>query len=1373
MSMNVNGGSAIPVPRPRPRPEANLEYDTYTVKKGDNLWNIAKGEFGKGTAWTSIYELNRDIIGDNPDLIEPGMNLKIRAKVTPATPEQKPEIPTAPNTPEMPSEPLPPPALALPPQVPEIPPEGQAIPHVSLVEEEAPAPLANEPQLSIPLPPEEKHPDTPAMPSEPLPPPVLALPPQAPAIPPEDQAIPQISLEEEAPAPLANEPQQSIPLPPETPLPTPVSAQAETENAIETKAQNLLKLIDGHGYSPSHHGDPVGGIPQVAKAMTELLEFYNSGQSDSLKSDANKAKIATWAADIAVARTAQSAQNWNGGESESQILADQINSRVFQALPQAQQDQILSPALLTYKFMRQKTEFSAEQTLAMEALAPHMNRLSPPEATPAEKATEKAQDLLSAYQADSQNEKLRAELLSFSTDKSYALVDGPTKTQVDQALTTIKTENLERAKASAKHEAERLVNGYQANPSNADIRSGIQQFTQSEAFQLIAPEQQATLKSTLDTIRQEDGLAAKANQLLDTIDGHGYSVAHHGDPVGGIPQVAKAMTELLDFYNSGQSDALKSDAQRQKIAQWAGDIVEARTHNAAKNWVGGSDAQAQALTDLVQSRAFQSLSPERQERFARSQQSNYEIMQSLPKLSASQQATLEALQPLMDKVKPTHEQIAKTAAQQVLAAYTAAPNDPAARKGLKDFVASETFKQLDAPSQNQLNQSLSAITKAESAEAKTRANQEGQALLSAYQSQSEEGKARGALLNFAKSESLKLVEPALQAEIQAATDKIQAEDSLEAKAQNLLKIIDGHGYSPSHHGDPVGGIPQVARAMTELLEFYNSGESNALKSESNKAKIATWAADISQARIQNLVRKWDGFSETQNQSLVQALSSRAYQNLAPEKQEQIQRGLRSTYELLQELPNHNPSQTAVLASLEPMQTRLYPPPPTPAELAKSKAEQTLADYHTARTGSLAQQLESQKALSTFANSEELALIPDKLQQEIRTIQAAETAAAEAKAAHEDLLEAQKLLTNYRATPHLPQAQAALSLFRDNASRFERLPETLQTELSTVVAEIKLQKTRQAQADELLTQIDGKGYTPSHHGDPVGGIPQVANAMTDILNFVNRGEQRHLPAATRSKMETWAADIAAARLQSSLRNWLPFDQQANQGLLNQIQSPAFQLLPPDRQQQALQSLNSQSDLLALAAEKEPSAKELETYLGQTEKEAETKPVPMVSETAQSKEFSALMATLQRRPSRSFSSKDKANAVLAQAKAVWQQQANERMAMAKELEQANYHEVLGKILAQAKPDAAIEILTQPDFPTITLMKEVEDLTASQLLIQLAQTPSAEREALISKTVDAYNSLIWDREKPFEVLEKHDSFKQLSPELQAKIKDLTAFW
>lgn len=50
---------------------------SYTVQKGDSLWNIAQKQLGDGSKWTEIYKLNSDVIGQNPDLIFSGTELKM------------------------------------------------------------------------------------------------------------------------------------------------------------------------------------------------------------------------------------------------------------------------------------------------------------------------------------------------------------------------------------------------------------------------------------------------------------------------------------------------------------------------------------------------------------------------------------------------------------------------------------------------------------------------------------------------------------------------------------------------------------------------------------------------------------------------------------------------------------------------------------------------------------------------------------------------------------------------------------------------------------------------------------------------------------------------------------------------------------------------------------------------------------------------------------------------------------------------------------------------------------------------------------------------------------------------------------------------
>lgn len=52
--------------------DPGMSGDLYTVVQDDCLWNIAKARYGSGIDYIKIYEANRDVIGDNPDLIYPG-----------------------------------------------------------------------------------------------------------------------------------------------------------------------------------------------------------------------------------------------------------------------------------------------------------------------------------------------------------------------------------------------------------------------------------------------------------------------------------------------------------------------------------------------------------------------------------------------------------------------------------------------------------------------------------------------------------------------------------------------------------------------------------------------------------------------------------------------------------------------------------------------------------------------------------------------------------------------------------------------------------------------------------------------------------------------------------------------------------------------------------------------------------------------------------------------------------------------------------------------------------------------------------------------------------------------------------------------------
>ena len=61
-------------PAPAPKPDPTPEPTTVTVKSGDSLSKIAAAH---GTTWQKLYELNKGVVGGNPNLIRPGQELKL------------------------------------------------------------------------------------------------------------------------------------------------------------------------------------------------------------------------------------------------------------------------------------------------------------------------------------------------------------------------------------------------------------------------------------------------------------------------------------------------------------------------------------------------------------------------------------------------------------------------------------------------------------------------------------------------------------------------------------------------------------------------------------------------------------------------------------------------------------------------------------------------------------------------------------------------------------------------------------------------------------------------------------------------------------------------------------------------------------------------------------------------------------------------------------------------------------------------------------------------------------------------------------------------------------------------------------------------
>lgn len=68
-----------PAPTPEPQPEPTPSANTYTVVVDDNLSMICETVLGDGNRWPELYALNKELIGDNPDIIQPGMVLTLPA----------------------------------------------------------------------------------------------------------------------------------------------------------------------------------------------------------------------------------------------------------------------------------------------------------------------------------------------------------------------------------------------------------------------------------------------------------------------------------------------------------------------------------------------------------------------------------------------------------------------------------------------------------------------------------------------------------------------------------------------------------------------------------------------------------------------------------------------------------------------------------------------------------------------------------------------------------------------------------------------------------------------------------------------------------------------------------------------------------------------------------------------------------------------------------------------------------------------------------------------------------------------------------------------------------------------------------------------
>lgn len=73
-------GSPSPLASPGASPSPARGEQTYTVEAGDTLATIADKFYGDSTAWRKIYDANKSAVGDDPDKLKVGTQLRIPPK---------------------------------------------------------------------------------------------------------------------------------------------------------------------------------------------------------------------------------------------------------------------------------------------------------------------------------------------------------------------------------------------------------------------------------------------------------------------------------------------------------------------------------------------------------------------------------------------------------------------------------------------------------------------------------------------------------------------------------------------------------------------------------------------------------------------------------------------------------------------------------------------------------------------------------------------------------------------------------------------------------------------------------------------------------------------------------------------------------------------------------------------------------------------------------------------------------------------------------------------------------------------------------------------------------------------------------------------
>lgn len=80
MVVSVKKAKKKPKP-PKKRPSSKPKPKWYTIKSGDNLWNIAKKYTGKGSRWPEMWSINKSRSrSKNANLIYPGERFQLPSK---------------------------------------------------------------------------------------------------------------------------------------------------------------------------------------------------------------------------------------------------------------------------------------------------------------------------------------------------------------------------------------------------------------------------------------------------------------------------------------------------------------------------------------------------------------------------------------------------------------------------------------------------------------------------------------------------------------------------------------------------------------------------------------------------------------------------------------------------------------------------------------------------------------------------------------------------------------------------------------------------------------------------------------------------------------------------------------------------------------------------------------------------------------------------------------------------------------------------------------------------------------------------------------------------------------------------------------------